>query len=74
MKLLEHIIYTQLTRPEWGSPKLPCIPEVLIVHHADDLDAKVEMYARCLIKDDSDGPFTHRDHVLNRPLLKARTV
>ena len=74
MKLLEHIIYTHLTRPEWGSPKLPCIPEVLIVHHADDLDAKVEMYARCLIKDDSDGPFTHRDHVLNRPLLKARTV
>lgn len=74
VKLLEHIIYTHLTRPEWGSPKLPCIPEVLIVHHADDLDAKFEMYARCLTKDDSDGPFTNRDPVLNRPLLKDRKV
>ena len=74
VKLLEHILHTHLTRPEWGSPRLPCIPEVLIVHHADDLDAKFEMYARCLMKDDSDGPFTHRDPVLNRPLLKSRTV
>ncbi|HXD88299.1 MAG TPA: HD domain-containing protein [Urbifossiella sp.] len=73
-KLLEHIVLTHLTRPEWGSPRLPCIPEVLIIHHADDLDAKFEMYARCLAKDDSDGPFTNRDPVLNRPLLKARSV
>lgn len=74
VKLLEHIIYTHLTRPEWGSPRLPCIPEVLIIHHADDLDAKFEMYARCLRNDDSDGPFTNRDPVLNRPLLKDRKV
>jgi 3'-5' exoribonuclease len=74
VKLLEHIVYTHLTRPEWGSPKLPCIPEVLIIHHADDLDAKFEMYARCLRKDTSDGPFTARDPVLNRPLLKDRKV
>ena len=60
--------------PEWGSPRLPCIPEVLIVHHADDLDAKFEMYARCLTKDMSEGPFTERDPVLGRPPLKQRTV
>lgn len=72
--LLEHLIYTHLTRPEWGSPRLPCIPEALILHHADDLDAKFEMYARCLRKDTSDGPFTDRDPVLNRPLLKRREV
>jgi len=74
VKLLEHVIVTHLTRPEWGSPRLPCIPEVLILHHADDLDAKFEMYARCFRKDDSDGPFTNRDPVLNRPLLKQRGV
>jgi len=74
VKLLEHIQYAHLTRPEWGSPRLPCIPEVLIIHHADDLDAKFEMYARCLRKDASDGPFTDRDPVLNRPLLKQRSV
>ncbi len=74
LRLLEHVIYAHLKTPEWGSPKLPAIPEVLIVHHADDLDAKFEMFARCLGADTGDGPFTARDPVLNRPLLKGRTV
>ena len=60
--------------PEWGSPRLPAIPEVLILHHADDLDAKFEMYARCLTRDAADGPFTDRDPVLGKQLLKGRTV
>ena len=74
LRLLLHIVHTHLELPEWGSPRLPRIPEVLIIHHADDLDAKFEMYARCLTRDDSDGPFTDRDPVLRRPLLKGRTV
>ena len=74
LRLLEHVIYAHLKTPEWGSPKLPAIPEVLIVHHADDLDAKFEMFARCLGTDTGDGPFTARDPVLGRPLLKGRTV
>lgn len=72
LELLEHIVIAHLTRPEWGSPRLPAIPEVLIIHHADDLDAKFEMYARCLERDASDGPFTARDPVLGRELLKDR--
>ena len=59
-----------LTLPEWGSPRLPLIPEVLVLHHADDLDAKLEMYARCLTRDTSPGPFTERDPQLGRALLK----
>ena len=51
LQMLEHIILTHLALPEWGSPRLPLIPECLIVHHADDLDAKLEMYARCLSRD-----------------------
>jgi 3'-5' exoribonuclease len=74
LKLLEHLVYTHLRLPEWGSPRLPCIPEVLIVHHADDLDAKFEMYARCLKRDTSAGPLTDPDPVLKRPLLKGRMV
>ncbi len=74
LELLLHIVVTHLRIPEWGSPRLPCIPEVLILHHADDLDAKFEMYARCLTKDTTDGPFTERDPVLGRPLLKQRNV
>lgn len=74
LELLLHVVTTHQRLPEWGSPKLPCIPEVLIVHHADDLDAKFEMYARCLTRDTSDGPFTDRDPNLGRPLLKGRKV
>ena len=77
LRLLEHLIYTHRKIPEWASPRqprLPAIPEVLIVHHADDLDAKFEMYARCLMKDTADGPFTERDPQLGRPLYKGRTV
>lgn len=70
--LLEHLLLTHLTLPEWGSPRLPIIPEVLILHHVDDLDAKMEMYVRCLTQDRSDGPFTERDPVLGKALLKER--
>ena len=72
LMLLEHVVVTHLALPEWGSPRLPAIPEVLILHHADDLDAKMEMYVRCLTNDASDGPFTDFDPVLKKPLLKQR--
>lgn len=72
--MLEHIVVTHLSRPEWGSPRLPAIPEVLILHHADDLDAKMEMYVRCLTRDQSEGPFTERDPILGKALLKDREV
>jgi 3'-5' exoribonuclease len=72
VQLLEHIVVTHLNLPEWGSPRLPLIPECLIIHHADDLDAKLEMYMRCLVKDRETGPFTARDPVLGRQLFKGR--
>ena len=74
LQLLEHLLVSHLNLPEWGSPRLPLIPESLILHHADDLDAKLEMYVRCLTRDTADGPFTERDSVLNRQLFKGREV
>lgn len=74
LQLLEHLLITHLTLPEWGSPRLPLIPEVLILHHADDLDAKLEMYVRCLVRDEEAGLFTARDPLLGRQLYKGRTV
>lgn len=72
LQLLEHLILSHLTLPEWGSPRLPMIPEAIILHHADDLDAKLEMYVRCLSRDQETGPFTARDAALGKSLLKAR--
>jgi 3'-5' exoribonuclease len=74
LQLLEHLLLSYLTIPEWGSARLPCVPECLILHHADDLDAKMEMFVRCLTRDNSAGPFTDRDPILGKALLKQREV
>jgi len=74
LQLLEHLLVSYLALPEWGSPRLPVIPECLILHHADDLDAKLEMYVRCLTRDVADGPFTDSDPVLKKQLFKGRSV
>ncbi|MEZ6143559.1 MAG: HD domain-containing protein [Zavarzinella sp.] len=74
VRLLLHIIASYLKLPEWGSPRLPNIPEVLVIHHLDDLDAKMEMYCRCLTKDVSAGPFTERDPNLMALLYRDREV
>lgn len=74
LKLLEHVVLTHLALPAWGSPQLPAVPEALILHHADDLDAKLETYARALRNDRSDGALTEPDGLLKRSLWKARGV
>jgi 3'-5' exoribonuclease len=74
VQILEHIVLSHLALPEWGSPRLPLVPECLIVHHACDLDAKLELYVRCLTQDPAAGPFTDRDPVLGRQLYKGRSV
>jgi 3'-5' exoribonuclease len=74
LRLLEHIIVAHLNLPERGSPRPPLMPECLIIHHADDLDAKLEMYIRCLSRDHEPGAFTSRDPVLGRELYKGRSV
>ncbi len=40
---LKHVIVAHHGKYEFGSPKLPAMPEAVIVHHLDNLDAKVTM-------------------------------
>lgn len=37
---LEHAILSHQRLPEWGSPKTNMTPESLLIHYADDVDAK----------------------------------
>jgi 3'-5' exoribonuclease len=74
LELLLHCVVAHLKNPEWGSTRQPCIPEALILQHAADLDARMEMYVRCLSRDGAEGPFTDRDPIFGRPLLKGRKV
>jgi 3'-5' exoribonuclease len=42
---LEHVVISHQRLPEWGSPKPPMTPEALLVHYADDIDAKYHQVA-----------------------------
>ncbi len=57
---LEHLIVAHQRLPEWGSPKPPMTPEALLVHYADDIDAKYRMVATLLSEPDRQGPMTDR--------------
>jgi 3'-5' exoribonuclease len=68
---LEHVIVSHQRLPEWGAPKPPMTPEALIVHHADDLDAKMQMMA-CAIQDEStDGAMTAKVFALNAQVFRG---
>ncbi|MDX1944730.1 MAG: HD domain-containing protein [Pirellulaceae bacterium] len=54
---LEHIIISHQRLPEWGSPKPPMTPEALLVHFADDVDAKFQT-ALAALAETSEGQFT----------------
>ncbi len=68
---LEHIIVSHQRLPEWGSPKPPMTPEALIVHYADDLDAKYNMMY-CILRDNTDpGSVTSKKNVLFQQVYKG---
>jgi 3'-5' exoribonuclease len=68
---LEHIIVAHQRLPEWGSPKPPMTPESLLVHYADDIDAKFHMMAAILNNDANPGPVTSKKNVLMQHVYKG---
>ena len=68
---LEHIIVSHQRLPEWGSPKPPMTPEALLVHYADDLDAKYHMMAAILREDTNPGPVTSKKNVLYQKVYRG---
>jgi 3'-5' exoribonuclease len=68
---LEHVIVSHQRLPEWGSPKPPMTPEALIVHYADDLDAKYQMMAAILRDDTNPGPVTSKKNALFQKVYRG---
>jgi len=68
---LEHLIIAHQRLPEWGSPKPPMTPEALIVHHADDLDAKFHIMFAILRDDTSPGPLTSKNNILRQHVFRG---
>ena len=68
---LEHLIIAHQRLPEWGSPRPPMTPEALIVHFADDLDAKFHMFWKALRDDSKDGPLTSDRNPLRNAIFRG---
>jgi 3'-5' exoribonuclease len=68
---LEHLIITHQGRPEWGSPKPPMTPEALLVHSADDLDAKYHMMVAVIREDTNPGPVTSKKNILMQHVYRG---
>jgi 3'-5' exoribonuclease len=50
---LQHVVLAHHGQYDFGSPKLPMMPEAVAIHHLDNLDAKLNMYLT-KIKSDPD--------------------
>jgi 3'-5' exoribonuclease len=48
LMLLEHLIASHQGRYEWQSPREPSTLEALLLHYADDMDAKMNQAARMM--------------------------
>jgi 3'-5' exoribonuclease len=68
---LEHVIISHQRLAEWGSPKPPMTPEALLVHYADDIDAKFHMFYTILRDDHGDGPLTSNKNLLHQKLYRG---
>ena len=71
LMLLEHIIISHQGRKEWSSPIEPKTLEALIVHYADDIDAKVNTFVEAIGGDAGGGEFTGRRNLFGRELYRG---
>jgi 3'-5' exoribonuclease len=75
--LVEHMVLSHHGKLEFGSPKLPMIPEAVLLHYMDDLDAKMHMmrseFARHEAEGGEAGEMTDWVRAMDRPLLNTAT-
>jgi len=71
LDLLTHIILSHHGIHEYGSPKLPAIPEAYFIHYLDNLDAKMYMTTNAIANDpDPNASFTPYIRTLETKLYK----
>jgi 3'-5' exoribonuclease len=63
--LVQHLIASHQGKPEWDSPRVPQLLEGLILHYADDLDAKINQ-AMAAIGGTAPGDWSSYDRSLAR--------
>lgn len=68
---LEHIILSHHGELEFGSPKVPMTMEAMVIHLADNTDAKMKMVEEFLKNDQNSGEWTDYNRYLSRTFYKG---
>ncbi len=71
LQLLLHALISHHGELEWGSPKRPKTIEALIIHHLDNLDAKVKGFLE-IVEGSRDADWTDLRNLFRRPLHVPR--
>lgn len=72
---LEHAILSHHGELEWGSPKRPSTFEALLLHHADNLDAKASGFVALLGRAQrAEETWTDSANLFRRPLYAPRAA
>ncbi len=73
--LIEHVVLSHHGHYEYGSPKLPMIPEAILLHFLDDMDAKMQTvqneFGRNVAIGRGAGEVTEWVRSMERPLLNT---
>ena len=70
--VLQHIVLSHHGQYEFGSPKLPAIPEAVAIHYLDNLDAKVNMFLAEIEKaPDASSNWTNYNRALETKIYRA---
>lgn len=69
---LKHMILSHHGTHEFGSPRVPMTPEAIVLHHIDNLDAKLHEFTRAIEDDmNKDSPWTPYSPRIERKLFKG---
>lgn len=72
---LSHLLLSHHGELEWGSPKRPSTLEALVLHHADNLDAKTVGFIEAASSAGMvDEPWTDAANLFRRPLYAPRAL
>jgi 3'-5' exoribonuclease len=69
---LGHIILSHHGEYEFGSPKLPAMPEAFMVYYIDDLDAKLNLVESAIDEEQGDSNWTAWKNALQTRLYRKR--
>jgi 3'-5' exoribonuclease len=72
---LRHAVLSHHGELEWGSPKRPKTLEAIVLHHVDNLDAKVNSFREIVGRAaGGDSPWTDMRNLFKRPLYVPRSM